>query len=186
MYQKTFNLNIKTSTLFRAVFEEFDNDGKSIAINEINYNSAAENDTGDWIELYNYGNAPLNLANIFITDNFAKVPKTKLPILGAFLDGENVHTFNFSTVSSTSPTGTSITAILLTLTPASVISSVADANDSALSDSTTETVTIVPGGSSTPGKGFARHEYIAKSLYPSGGLAFSLAVALAASPNLSI
>ena len=65
----------------------------------------------------------------------------------------NAQTFNFSTVPSASPVAISITGILLTEAPASVISRAADAIASALSHSIIEAVTMVPGGSSTPGKG---------------------------------
>ena len=44
------------------------NDEPSVIINEINYNSNEENDSGDWIELYNPFDSPIDLINWVITD----------------------------------------------------------------------------------------------------------------------
>ena len=41
----------------------------SIAISEINYNSSSTSNSGDWIELYNYGTTSANLSNWLIRDD---------------------------------------------------------------------------------------------------------------------
>jgi len=52
-----------------AVFEAIDDDINSIVINEINYNSAENYDTGDWIELLNAGDYAVNVSGWIMKDD---------------------------------------------------------------------------------------------------------------------
>jgi hypothetical protein len=67
-YVRTIEYDMKTSASFRAVFEYAESSDIKIVINEINYNSSPDKDTKDWIELYNAGNASVNLKNWIISD----------------------------------------------------------------------------------------------------------------------
>ncbi|MFN0173644.1 MAG: lamin tail domain-containing protein [Saprospiraceae bacterium] len=64
----SINLNISSSTLFKAVFNTTDVFGE-IAISEVNYNPDNTRNSGDWIEFHNYGNASLNLSHWRFTDS---------------------------------------------------------------------------------------------------------------------
>jgi hypothetical protein len=65
----TIELNLKKATTVKAVYEEIANDGNSIVINEINYNSAEQSNAGDWVELYNWGRGDLNISGWVFKDN---------------------------------------------------------------------------------------------------------------------
>ncbi|MFH2140820.1 MAG: CotH kinase family protein [Bacteroidota bacterium] len=67
-------LNIDTNDVFTAYFFG-QPDTCRIAISEINYNSADTTDSGDWIELFNYGNVNVDISN------------------WVFKDGEDAHNF---------------------------------------------------------------------------------------------
>ena len=54
---------------FRAVFEQVADPEAEIVINEINYHSASHHQTGDWVELFNNGNVPVNLSGWVLSDN---------------------------------------------------------------------------------------------------------------------
>ena len=69
MLDPSLELNITQATSIVAVFEESEEDGKTIAINEINYNSPEENDAGDWIELYNWGSNEIDISGWVIKDD---------------------------------------------------------------------------------------------------------------------
>ncbi|MCD4651955.1 MAG: CotH kinase family protein, partial [Candidatus Cloacimonetes bacterium] len=49
----TVDFTLNENTSITALFEELSSDSFDVLINEINYNSAEDFDTGDWIELYN-------------------------------------------------------------------------------------------------------------------------------------
>ncbi len=72
---KTIELNLKKATTVKAVYEVQIDDGNSVVINEINYNSAIEKDAGDWIELYNWGRVDLDISG------------------WVFKDGDNTHKY---------------------------------------------------------------------------------------------
>ena len=44
------------------------NDSIDLVINEINYNSSDQFDTGDWVEIYNNGNYEVDLDGFYFTD----------------------------------------------------------------------------------------------------------------------
>ena len=66
---RVLNLDLKSSTQLTAVFEELSEEDIELVINEINYNSGDEYNSGDWIELYNPTNATLNLGGFAIGEN---------------------------------------------------------------------------------------------------------------------
>jgi hypothetical protein len=61
-------IDMNSDLLLTAVFIP-SNDEPIAIINEINYNSNNENDAGDWIELYNPNNVPIDLSGWLITDS---------------------------------------------------------------------------------------------------------------------
>lgn len=66
---KTIELNLKSVTNIRVLFEESEDDGKTIVINEINYNSPIDNVAGDWVEIYNWGNSDIDISRWIFKDN---------------------------------------------------------------------------------------------------------------------
>ncbi len=56
------SVTLATTSKYTAIFEEDDSDFNNVVINEINYKSADDFDTKDWIELYNTTSAGINLA----------------------------------------------------------------------------------------------------------------------------
>lgn len=60
-------LNLNYNTTFTAVFTGSAMP-EEITVSEINYNSEASVDAGDWIELYNYGEAEVNISKWKIQD----------------------------------------------------------------------------------------------------------------------
>jgi hypothetical protein len=62
-------LFVTSSTNLSASFVIDSADAKEIVINEINYKSADDFDTGDWIELYNRSNQSLNISDWFFSDS---------------------------------------------------------------------------------------------------------------------
>lgn len=69
MVGETIDINITQATNITAIFEENEDDGMTIAINEINYNSPDNYDAGDWIELYNYGNTAIDISGWILKDD---------------------------------------------------------------------------------------------------------------------
>jgi hypothetical protein len=63
----TLVLNIQDTIILNAIFEA-DQVDRPIIINEINYKSSEELDTGDWIDLFNSGETTIDLSNWIITD----------------------------------------------------------------------------------------------------------------------
>lgn len=61
-------LNMNSDLLLTAVFLP-SSDEPTVIINEINYNSSAENDAEDWLELYNPNDTPVDLSDWLITDS---------------------------------------------------------------------------------------------------------------------
>ena len=66
---ETIDLNLKKATTIKAIYEQTIDDGNSVVINEINYNSAVEKDAGDWVELYNWGRADIDISGWILKDN---------------------------------------------------------------------------------------------------------------------
>ncbi len=64
----SIELDISSNALFTAVFEPTDVEGQ-LLISEINFHSADSHDSGDWIECYNAGNAPLDLSMWKVKDS---------------------------------------------------------------------------------------------------------------------
>lgn len=68
-----------TDVFLEATFEPDDRTVTGIVINEINATPSAVKDAAgdaeDWIELYNTGTKPVNLAGLFITDNISQKKK---------------------------------------------------------------------------------------------------------------
>ncbi|MBR6083302.1 MAG: CotH kinase family protein [Salinivirgaceae bacterium] len=56
------SVTLATTSKYTAIFEADDSDFNNVVINEINYKSADDFDTKDWIELYNTTSAGINLA----------------------------------------------------------------------------------------------------------------------------
>jgi len=66
---KTMQINLKKATTFKAIYEEEVDDGNSVVINEINYNSSVENDAGDWVEIFNWGRVDLDISSWIFKDD---------------------------------------------------------------------------------------------------------------------
>jgi len=62
-------LTVSKATKLKAVFEETEKEYGAIVINEINYSSSDETDSGDWIELYNTTNADIDLTGYKLSDS---------------------------------------------------------------------------------------------------------------------
>lgn len=60
--------DMSAAGIFKAVFAEASADDISIIINEINYNSAPNRDTKDWVELYNNGLTTVDLNGWLLSD----------------------------------------------------------------------------------------------------------------------
>jgi hypothetical protein len=69
MLDNTIELDLKKATTVNAVYVDEVDDGNSIVINEINYNSVDENGAGDWIELYNWGRVDLDISGWIFRDD---------------------------------------------------------------------------------------------------------------------
>lgn len=67
--EKTIELNLKKATSIRVIFEEGVEEGKTIAINEINYNSLSEKAAGDWVEFYNWGTKDIDISGWVFKDD---------------------------------------------------------------------------------------------------------------------
>ena len=68
-YSRTISYNMAATGIFSAVFAASTSSDNIIVINEINYKSSPANDSKDWVELYNAGNASVNLKNWIISDS---------------------------------------------------------------------------------------------------------------------
>lgn len=66
---KTITLNIGKTTQIKALFEDAEDDGNSIVFNEINYNSPENYNTGDWVEIYNWGRFDLDISGWVFKDD---------------------------------------------------------------------------------------------------------------------
>jgi hypothetical protein len=66
---QTVEINLKKTTTIKAIYEQTIDDGNSVVINEINYNSAVENDAGDWVELYNWGRTDIDISGWILKDD---------------------------------------------------------------------------------------------------------------------
>lgn len=62
-------LTLTRNIRLHAVFERDHSTDYQVVINEINYRSNNEYDTGDWIELYNAGNQTIDLSGWILSDN---------------------------------------------------------------------------------------------------------------------
>jgi hypothetical protein len=65
----TIEVNLKKETTIKAVYEITIDDGNSVVINEINYNSPIVNDAGDWVEIYNWGRVDLDISGWIFKDD---------------------------------------------------------------------------------------------------------------------
>lgn len=72
-------INIQSPTTLTAIFQP-SQDEPTVIINEINYNSSDDHDTGDWIELHNPNISPIEISNWTITDS---------DLAGGFIFAEN-------------------------------------------------------------------------------------------------
>jgi len=61
-------VNLTAASTYKAVFETDDSDFNSVVINEINYKSADEHDTKDWVELYNTTSSAIDLSGWTLSD----------------------------------------------------------------------------------------------------------------------
>ncbi|MDO8953188.1 MAG: CotH kinase family protein [Draconibacterium sp.] len=66
---QTIEVNLKKATTIKAAYEVTVDDGNSVVINEINYNSPVENDAGDWVEIYNWGRVDLDISGWILKDD---------------------------------------------------------------------------------------------------------------------
>ncbi len=66
---KTIELNLKKATSVKAVYEDEIDDGNSVVINEINYNSPVDKDAGDWVEIFNWGRVDLDISGWIMKDD---------------------------------------------------------------------------------------------------------------------
>lgn len=66
---QSIEINLKKATTIKAVYEQTIDDGNSVVINEINYNSPIEYDAGDWVELYNWGRTDLDISGWILKDD---------------------------------------------------------------------------------------------------------------------
>jgi hypothetical protein len=66
---ESIEINLKKATTIKAVYEQTIDDGNSVVINEINYNSAVEHDAGDWVEIYNWGRVDLDISGWILKDD---------------------------------------------------------------------------------------------------------------------
>jgi len=66
---RSITLFVTSSTNLTASFSMDSAYAKEIVINEINYNSADDFDTGDWIELYNRSDQSINISDWFFSDS---------------------------------------------------------------------------------------------------------------------
>jgi hypothetical protein len=62
-------VNLTANKTFSAVFEPVIENNNQLVINEINYKSSDENDTGDWIEIFNNGDQTVDLTGWIIHDD---------------------------------------------------------------------------------------------------------------------
>jgi hypothetical protein len=69
--EESISLSVTGSTNLYASFSVDTSSTKEIVINEINYNSADDFDSGDWIELYNRSNSPVDVSSWYFTDSDA-------------------------------------------------------------------------------------------------------------------
>ena len=66
---QTIEVNLKKATAIKAVYEVTVDEGNTVVINEINYNSSVENDAGDWVEIFNWGGADLDISGWIFKDD---------------------------------------------------------------------------------------------------------------------
>ncbi|MCB0731548.1 MAG: CotH kinase family protein, partial [Ignavibacteriae bacterium] len=66
--ESEMTIMLNETNLFTAVFE-LNEDEPQVVINEINYNSAPDYDTEDWLEFYNNSSNPIDLTNWYFTDS---------------------------------------------------------------------------------------------------------------------
>ncbi len=87
LYSPSTIFNLNQDDVITAVFSS--SESNSIVINEINYNSSSEFDSGDWVELVNVSSNPFDLSNWIFKDenneNVFVIPNSTLLDEGAFL-----------------------------------------------------------------------------------------------------
>ncbi|MBD3225176.1 MAG: T9SS type A sorting domain-containing protein [Caldithrix sp.] len=76
--QQSVTINISDTTNMVAVFTP-DSTSGSVVINEINYNSAGDMDTEDWLELYNASHSDMDISGWALLDNDDSHTPFKIP-----------------------------------------------------------------------------------------------------------
>lgn len=64
----TIEWNVTEKTEFKAVFESIAEAGK-LSFSELNYNSDSTRNSGNWIEIHNYGDGQINISGYSFTDS---------------------------------------------------------------------------------------------------------------------
>jgi hypothetical protein len=83
------SLFVNRSTTLTANFSIDSSSANDIVINEINYNSSKDFDTGDWVEIYNRSNNSVNIGNWYFSDSDSNhkfiIPSEQILNSGAYL-----------------------------------------------------------------------------------------------------
>jgi hypothetical protein len=69
IFDNTIEINLTKATNVKAIYDEAEHDGNSVVINEINYTSSDDYDSGDWVEFYNWGRGDLNISGWIFKDD---------------------------------------------------------------------------------------------------------------------
>jgi hypothetical protein len=68
-FDNSIEINLAKATKVKVIYVEVVNEGNSVVINEINYNSPAESDAGDWMEIFNWGSVDLDISGWVLKDD---------------------------------------------------------------------------------------------------------------------
>jgi hypothetical protein len=95
---RTLTLNLDHFDTFKAVFSGSP-ENATATISEVNYHSDSTSDSGDWVEVYNYGNIPLDISEWHLTDSwfyhdFTFPTGTILPAKGHIVVSEDTSLFH--------------------------------------------------------------------------------------------
>ncbi len=95
----SIEVNLTKNTSIKAVFAFEDNELTSMVINEINYNSADDFDTDDWVELYNRGSQTVDISGWVLKDDddaheFNIPDNTIVPSGGYLIVSRSVNNFS--------------------------------------------------------------------------------------------
>ncbi len=64
----SISASVQNGQVITAVFKKADNASAPVVINEINYQSSPDFNTEDWVELHNFGDAPIDLSDWVLLD----------------------------------------------------------------------------------------------------------------------